>query len=77
MKTAIYIEGALVQLVLTPESDFERNAVRSFAKKPLKVQTFEGYFHISQGGYIRQFEPEPMSLMLLIDESTDTSKGVE
>lgn len=30
MKTAIYIEDGTVQLVLTHESDFEKNALGSF-----------------------------------------------
>lgn len=30
MKTAIYIEEGIVQLVLTPDNEFERNALSSF-----------------------------------------------
>lgn len=33
MKTAIYIEDGTVQLVLTPENDFEKNALRSLQRR--------------------------------------------
>lgn len=54
MKTAIYIEDGVVQLVLTPESDFEKNAVKSFADKPVDVKIFQGGFYDCRGGWTRQ-----------------------
>lgn len=54
MKTAIYIEDGVVQLVLTPESDFEKNALASFQKEPLKAQMFSGSFYDCRGGWARQ-----------------------
>ena len=38
MKTAIYIEDGIVQLVITPETKFEKNALSSFEEKPLIVK---------------------------------------
>lgn len=60
MKTAIYIEDGVVQLVLTPESDFEKNALRSFEDKPTETLIFSGAFYDCRGGWVRQsryFQP--------------------
>lgn len=54
MKTAIYIEDGVVQLVITPESDFEKNALKSFQDKPLEAQLFSGAFYDCRGGWTRQ-----------------------
>jgi hypothetical protein len=54
MKTAIYIEDGTVQLVITPESDFEKNALSTFEKKPLEAQIFSGTFYDCRGGWVRQ-----------------------
>lgn len=54
MKTAIYIEDGVVQLVITPESDFEKNALSSFNDKPLDAQLFSGTFYECRGGWVRQ-----------------------
>lgn len=54
MKTAIYIEDGIVQLVLTPESEFEKNAIRSFESHPLSVKVFPGSFYDCRGGWTRQ-----------------------
>lgn len=54
MKTAIYIEDGVVQLVLTPESDWEKNAMASFADKPTETRIFSGTFYDCRGGWTRQ-----------------------
>lgn len=54
MKTAIYIEDGVVQLVLTPESEFERSALGSFSGKDLGVKIFNGEFYDCRGGWARQ-----------------------
>jgi len=56
MKTAIYIEDGAVQLVITPESDFEKNAIKMFQEKPLETQIYEGSFYDCRGGWTRQTE---------------------
>lgn len=56
MKTAIYIEDGTVQLVITPESDFEKNALSSFNEKPLEAKLFAGSFYDCRGGWVRQSE---------------------
>lgn len=54
MKTAIYIEDSLVQLVLTPENKFEENALNAFRDKPLDAKIFAGAFYDCRGGWTRQ-----------------------
>ena len=54
MKTAIYIEDGVVQLVITPESDFEKNALSTIQDKPLDVKVFSGSFYDCRGGWVRQ-----------------------
>jgi len=74
MKTAIYIEDGVVQLVLTPESEFEKNAMTSFGTKPLEAEIFHGSFYDCRGGWVRQKEinrhsttpPEDKSIILRV-----------
>lgn len=54
MKTAIYIEDGVVQLVITPESDFEKAAVKSFDGGRLEAKVFAGAFYDCRGGWVRQ-----------------------
>lgn len=54
MKTAIYIEDGMVQLVITPETEFEKNALSSFEAKPLEAKIFVGSFYDCRGGWVRQ-----------------------
>lgn len=63
MKTAIYIEDGVVQLVLTPENEFEKNCFSAFkpsqhvsdgAPNPISAQIFEGTFYDCRGGWVRQ-----------------------
>jgi len=54
MKTAIYIEDGVVQLVITPETEFEKNAVSTFRNQELKVEIFSGSFYDCRGGWVRQ-----------------------
>ena len=54
MKTAIYIEDGVVQLVITPESEFEKSALRSFEEKPMDAKVFAGTFYDCRGGWVRQ-----------------------
>ena len=54
MKTAIYIEDGVVQLVITPESEFEKNALTTFTDKPLDAKIFAGSFYDCRGGWVSQ-----------------------
>lgn len=61
MKTAIYIEDGVVQLVITPETDFEKNALKSFSLSPMEAKVFSGSFYDCRGGWVRQSEYYPSS----------------
>lgn len=55
MKTSIYIEDGVIQLVLTPQNDFEGKALTAFNEheRP-EIKIMEGQFYQCQGGYWRQ-----------------------
>lgn len=59
MKTAIYIEDGIVQLVLTPQNDWEKNALRSFEGGRPKAEIFTGSFYDCRGGWTRQADYYP------------------
>lgn len=71
MKTAIYIEDGVVQLVVTPESEFEMNALSSFENKELYALVFSGSFYDCRGGWTRQQDYYPRNG--LMDGSKDRS----
>jgi hypothetical protein len=54
MKTAIYIEDGTVQVVITPESEFEKSALSMFKDKELEARLFSGSFYDCRGGWVRQ-----------------------
>lgn len=54
MKTAIYIEDGTMQLVITPESEFEKNALDNLQDFPLEAKIFSGTFYDCRGGWVRQ-----------------------
>jgi hypothetical protein len=53
MKTAIYIEDSVVQLVLTPENDWEKRALGAFHDKAVSASFFNGQFYDCAGGWMR------------------------
>ncbi len=54
MKTAIYIEDGTVQLVITPENEFEKNSLKSFEGDPIEAEIFIGGFYDCRGGWVNQ-----------------------
>ena len=52
MKSAIYIEDGVTQVVLTPENEWERNSLK-LIKNTSDLQIFEGGFYACQGGWYR------------------------
>lgn len=57
MITAIYIEDGLTQLVLTPESDFEKGVISKVEKGEQTVKIYTGEFYHCQGGWVRRRSP--------------------
>lgn len=54
MKTAIYIEDGITQIILTPESEFEKDVIEKFGKEDLKTEIYSGAFYDCRGGWVRQ-----------------------
>ncbi len=54
VKTAIYIEDGTIQLVITPETEFEKDAMRTFNDKAINAEMFVGQFYDCRGGWVRQ-----------------------
>ena len=54
MKTAIYIEQGVTQIVLTPESDLERNTIALLSNQKMTLCVRRGNFYECQGGWWRQ-----------------------
>ena len=54
MKTAIYIEDGITQIVLTPEPEYEKDVIKGLGDKISRVQVFQGTFYDCRGGWVRQ-----------------------
>lgn len=66
MKTSIYIESGITQLVLTPETDFEKKLLKEFdVRYLLEARAIEGEFTERLDGFCRQnaFERSLMIVM--------------
>ena len=67
MKVAIYMEDGLLQLVMTSQGEFEKNALSTFENKKLNVEIKSGSFYQCQGGWIRQSGNDDKSIFLIIN----------
>jgi hypothetical protein len=54
MKTAIYIEDGITQLVLTPENEWETRIIDSIDTSNPETSLLRGGFYECQGGWTRQ-----------------------
>lgn len=72
MKSAIYIEDGVTQIALTPENEWEKNALKMI-NSSANVQSFWGGFYECRGGWFRHnAENYPQdSLMFRIDKKTE------
>lgn len=68
MKTTILSQDGNMQIVLTPETEFEKNVIEKYGKDFSKVNTYKGNFSDCKGGWTRLY-PYEESLILRIDES--------
>jgi len=69
VKTAIYVEDGVDQIVLTPETEFEKKALSAFTSKMMIIEMFEGSFYDCQGGWVRR-DPRDSNNSLIIKAST-------
>lgn len=68
MKTAIYIENGLTQLVLTPETEWEEAVCAKIEIGDVTIK--RGSFYRCQGGWVRQY-PDDKSLMIILDQKPE------
>lgn len=76
MKTAIYIENGLTQLVLTPESPWEQNIVKSMTEGTQPVEIKRGSFYECRGGWVRMGECEDDASLILVTKIQPACVGV-
>lgn len=87
MKTAIYIDEGVTQLVLTPDNEWEKELIGKIAKAGDRHQVlfYEGSFYACNGGWtrhVRMYQPglhdldkEPKSLIIKIDAPTQEARA--
>jgi len=66
MKTAIYVEDGVKQIVLTPEDDFEKDVVSDFQNENLTVRIISGSFYNCNGGFVRHGQSDE-SIILRVE----------
>ncbi len=54
MKTAIYIEDGVAQLVITPETEYEKANIGLFEEGAVSAKIIFGSFYDCRGGWVRQ-----------------------
>jgi hypothetical protein len=67
MKTAIYIESGLTQIVLTPETPWETNVVSKLGLNTAEVKLHAGQFYACQGGWTRHGDTQDPSLIIVLN----------
>jgi hypothetical protein len=75
VRSAIYIEQGVTQVVLTPENEWERNALRMVygAMRAGSASAYEGEFYYCQGGWNRWSPHESTLDRSLIVRVTETT----
>ena len=69
MKTSIWIEDGMTQIVLTPETDWEKKVCKQFHGAKHSLEVMEGSFYECRGGWIRQgVSTETRSLIIRLNE---------
>ena len=76
MKTAIYIENGVTQLVLTPENDWEKQVVRCIEDGAQNVTIHRASFYECRGGFTRHGTGDD-SLILRTSIRTQDDHGLE
>lgn len=57
MKIALYIEDGLEQIVLTPESDTEKQILEKLSDASRTMEIKRGSFYSCKGGWVRYRQP--------------------
>ncbi len=74
MKVAIYIEDGRTQLVLTPETDFEKGVVSKVEKQEQKVTCHTGSFYNCVGGWTRQGSDDESLIIVMNLKEIENAK---
>ncbi len=74
MRTVIYVEDGAIQLVITPETDFEENAVKSLGNNTLITKIFRGSFYQCNGGWVR-YDQDTTDNSLIIRAEEEVKKN--
>lgn len=70
MKTAIYIENGVTQLLLTPENDWEKSTLKNITDRQVGFHIRRGQFYECAGGYVRQGTQEEPLILTTIEPET-------
>lgn len=65
MKIALYIEDGLEQIVLTPDSDTEKDILAKLHSHTRAVQIKRGTFYGCRGGWTRHGESDDSTMIVL------------
>ncbi len=67
MKTAVYIENGVHQIVLTPENEWEKDAISSITDD-FKFHVRRGQFYECAGGWIRESSQQSSLILTTIEK---------
>lgn len=73
MKTAIYIEDGVAQLVITPETEYEKANIGLFEEGAVDAKIMFGSFYDCRGGWVRQSAYQPHTNQYWQSEGRDKS----
>lgn len=68
MKTALYIEDGLEQIVLTPETDTERKILEKIHDDGREMSVLRGSFYACRGGWMRQSNDDDSTIIRLTEK---------
>ena len=67
MKTAIYVADGITQLVITPETEFEKEVFDKVNDKLLSAKIMTGSFYERQAGFVRQSPGNDKSIIIKVN----------
>jgi hypothetical protein len=77
MKSALYIENGISQIILTPENEHEKNILMAIDDKEIETTMKIGNFGECKGGWVRYYpsiDDDLKSLMIVLkDKPKETS----
>jgi hypothetical protein len=67
MKTTVLSQDGVTQIVLTPETDFEKDVVNKYGRNAVTAQFYNGSFSECNGGWIHGYQ-SGKSLMIVCQD---------